>query len=154
VRQLKPWHLVAAYSLGLLTFAPLPAVTLPGLPLPVIGWLFPSPAPFKADKLCVLCLEDSSAQARAKLTPNQENVLRGQADTDVRKFVESHKGEFEVLDAKNQSDIPWVKLAMAVPHGDLPCIIAASPRGGFAFAIAPDAKSGDIIKKLSSIAMN
>ncbi len=114
-----------------------------------------SAAPFKADKLSVLMTEDSSARGRAKLTSNQENILRGQDDASIRKFVMDHGGELRVIDPSNNvaADLPWVALAMtAAKTTTPPSIIAASPRGGFSLAIAPDAKAEDLTKKLASIA--
>ena len=114
-----------------------------------------SPAPFKADKLSVLMIEDSSAAGRAKLTSNQENILRGQEDGSVRKFVADHGGELQVLDPANKvdADSPWVALAMAAVNGKQPpWIVAASPRGGFSLPIGPADTSQAFAAKLSPLA--
>jgi hypothetical protein len=111
------------------------------------------PAPFKAEGLVVLCLEDKTYEGHAALTPEQDDIMRAQDDTSFRKFILDNGGDFQIIDLSQNvaDDAPWVKAAVEAAKGldqsKFPWVLCASPRGGFSMAIPPDAKPEEFIKK-------
>jgi hypothetical protein len=111
------------------------------------------PAPFKAEGLVVLCLEDKTYEGHAALTPEQDDIMRAQDDTSFRKYILDNGGDFQVVDLSQSvdDDAPWVKAAVEAAKGldqsKFPWVLCASPRGGFSMAIPPDAKPEEFHKE-------
>jgi hypothetical protein len=97
-----------------------------GCSLPIVS----DPPPFKADKLSVLVVEETTA--RNTYTAGQREVMLSTAG--VREYVKAKDGEFFVLDKDTTLDkaAPWVQEAMkAAQPNQLPWIVAATPSAGF-----------------------
>lgn len=96
--------------------------------------------PFKADKLCVLIVEETAA--RGSYTKGQRAAIMGTAPGSLIATVKARNGEYRILD-KDQSnlanDAPWVAAAFAVPHPELPWIVAAGPKSGVSQKLPDDA---------------
>ena len=87
-------------------------------------------APFKADKLCVLVIEETTD--RNNYTAGQREVITSTAG--VREYVKGKAGEFWVIDKDTPLDkaAPWVQEARTAAQPNLlPWIVAATPKAGF-----------------------
>jgi len=88
--------------------------------------------PFKTDKLAVLIIEETAERGRLK--QGHLAAIMSTAPGSVIATVTARGGEYRILD-KDQTnfanDRPWVKDAFAVPHPELPWIVAAGPKSGF-----------------------
>jgi len=108
------------------------------------GWLFfgapigipaivSEPPPFKADKLCVLVVEESVE--RNSYTPGQrEAMLAVDGAGSIRGYVNGKGGEYLLWDKDQQptkDTQPWVAEALKVRGDKLPWIVAATPSAGF-----------------------
>lgn len=106
----------------LLLIAPSGPVVPPTPPVVV------NPAPFVADKLCVMVIEETRDRAK---TPAW---VRATAAGSVQDVVTKGGGTYLKLDA-DQTDFsnmpPWVAAAFKVPHPELPWIVGAGPKSGF-----------------------
>jgi hypothetical protein len=99
-----------------------------GCSLPLVPVV--NPPPFKADKLCVLVVEETTD--RNTYTAGQREVILSTAG--VREYVKAKGGEFYTLDDDTPLDkaAPWVQEAMkAAQPNQLPWIVAATPSAGF-----------------------
>lgn len=101
-----------------------------GCNLPIIG----EPPPFKADKLCVLVLEET--KERGSYTAGQrEAMLAKDGAGSIRAYVEAKGGEYMLWDVNQQptsNTLPWIAEALqAAQPNQLPWIVAATPNSGF-----------------------
>lgn len=148
MRPVKPWHLIAAYVLGAMTFG-----TPPTLPIgwPDVGsWFVIGGAPpAKVSKLTVVAVEDDSPAARIALVGEQDDILRSLLPAGVRKSVEAAGGEFQVISKTNTATLDSANAAALFAVADkthVPSIVAATPSRG----VAPQALpvTVDATKKL------
>lgn len=137
--SLLPLFILAAVALLLL------GDRLGGL-VPGIG----SPPPFKADKLSVLLVEESSH--RGQYTATQLDALQSTDARSLKATVEARGGRFHVLDMDSGSALvnaaPWVVEAFAVPRHGTPWIVAATPSSGFS---APLTTEADALAKVGGL---
>ncbi len=90
------------------------------------------PPPFKADKLCVLVVEETVD--RNTYSPGQrEAMLAPDGAGSIRAYVNSKNGEYMLWDKDQQPTqhtLPWVAEALKVRGDKLPSIVAATPSSG------------------------
>jgi hypothetical protein len=114
------------------------------------GSIGASAPPFKADKLCVLVIEESAN--RDKLSSGQLDAIAAVGPGSVRGFIETNGGEYQVLDKDDGDKLTyspqWVKEAFALERRGEPWIHAANPRTGFS---VPLLSAGDALSKLESM---
>lgn len=95
------------------------------------GGIIGGSAPFPAEKLSVLIVEETSQ--RGSLTADQRAAITATAPGSLIATVKERGGEYRVLD-KDQADFvqqpPWVALAFAVERKSLPWIVTAGPKRG------------------------
>lgn len=93
-------------------------------------------APFPAEKICVLIVEETSD--RTKLPQAQLVALIG---PEWREAVRSKGGEFRQLDKETDvaNDAPWVQAAMRVPRDSLPWVLISNGRSGHSGPLPADA---------------
>jgi hypothetical protein len=114
------------------------------------GSIGASAPPFKADKLCVLVIEESAN--RDKLSSGQLDAIAAVGPGSVRGFIETNGGEYQVLDKDDGDKLTyspqWVKESFALERRGEPWIHAANPRTGFS---VPLLSAGDALSKLESM---
>jgi hypothetical protein len=114
------------------------------------GSIGASAPPFKADRLCVLVVEES--ENRGKLSSGQLDAIAAVGPGSVRWFIEGNGGEYQVLDKDDGEKLTyspqWVKDAFALPRQGEPWIHAANPHTGCS---VPLLSAGDALSKLESM---
>jgi len=96
-------------------------VVLQDAGLPIIGG---DPAPFPADKLCVLFVEESGE-------PGDRGAVL--YSTKIRAYITEQGGDFRKLDQHavfSDSTPQWVKDAMDLPRDELPWLAASNGKSG------------------------
>jgi hypothetical protein len=100
-----------------------------GCTLPIIS----EPPPFKADKLCVLVVEETDD--RGTYTAGQrEAIISLDGPGSIRGYVKAKGGEYLLWDKDQQptaNSPKWVADALKVRGDKLPSIVAATPKTGF-----------------------
>jgi hypothetical protein len=114
------------------------------------GSIGASAPPFKADRLCVLVVEESVN--RTKLSSGQLDAIAAVGPGSVRGFIEGNGGEYQILDKDDGEKLAyspqWVRDAFALPRQSEPWIHAANPRTGCS---VPLLSAGDALSKLESM---
>lgn len=109
-----------------------------------------SPPPFKADRLCVLIVEDSSA--RDGLTRDQLAAITATDDASPRAVVLAKGGEFKLLDDEDGPHLgdaaQWIRDAYAVKRDSLPWVVAADADSGFSVPLTTEA---DLLERLKGL---
>lgn len=105
-------------------------------------------APFKADRLCVLVVEETAE--RGKLTSGQLDVISSQAAGSVQDYVRTHGGDIRIADSSKPpvQSADWVKAAYAVERKSLPWIVAANKSGGFSQPVTTPEEALRLLKPL------
>jgi hypothetical protein len=114
------------------------------------GSIGESAPPFKADRLCVLVVEES--ENRGKLSSGQLDAIAAIGPGSVRGFIEGQGGEYQVLDKDDGDKLTyspqWVKEAFALERRGEPWIHAANPRTGFS---VPLTNADEVLSELAPL---
>lgn len=98
-----------------------------------------APPPFKAEKFCVLIVEETTA--RNQYTAGQRDAIMATGPGSLRDYVAKKNGELRIVD-KDQAAMPneaaWVREAFAAKGDKLPWIVAATPSRGLSQELPPD----------------
>lgn len=123
------WWKVAALALGLALLVVLVGQRGCAVPQWLSWFSVGSSAPFAADKLTVLVVEESNPSQDLTAPPWVNSTNSGS----VRSYVLERGGDFRLIDQHNPTDIAGTKWqeAMAVKRDSVPWIVAAGPRTGF-----------------------
>ena len=112
---------------------------------------FVDPPPFKADKLCVLVVEETGDR-EAYTAGQREAMTAVDGPSSIRGYVAGKKGEFLLWDKDQpptEHSPKWVAEALKVRGEKLPWILAATPSAGFSRELPADA--GETIAALKNI---
>lgn len=105
----------------------------------------PTPtAPFPANKLCVLIVEETSD--RRNLTTAQLNAI---TSAKVHRYIKEQGGDFALVDPDSplEGEEEWVTAAMKVKRGKLPWIVISNGKTGASEAVVDLDTLLKIIKK-------
>ena len=132
------WKLILGIALLWLALgkAPTPAIDpRPDEPKPPIVVVEPDPAPFKADHLTVLVIEDSGR--RRDLPASQVNIF---TSSKLRKLITDNGGEcrFWSITEDGEFDSAVFREAAKVPRESVPWIVIANGKRGFSGPLPPN----------------